>query len=156
MKASTSFEPANHLISLKDKTCTLSDGKKVSCTKITSCLTYNGKSLPNTIQFEVSWILDAKKSKAPRIFFADDESSNKSSRTSSILLEWQKLECITDTVHFADGFKDKATPIEVTMTYKIHSTSEQLLQQRTSVLEPVLDQDQESVRRDYVKIIKQY
>lgn len=48
--AETTFETDNKLVSLDDKRCTLpSDGRQVTCTKVNSCLAYNGINLPTFI-----------------------------------------------------------------------------------------------------------
>lgn len=48
--AETTFETDNKLVSLDDRKCTLpSDGRRVTCTKVNSCLGYNGINLPTFI-----------------------------------------------------------------------------------------------------------
>lgn len=53
MEATTAFETETKLISLDDKTCTVTDGSQVTCTGINSCLKYNGVNLPQFIGMSV-------------------------------------------------------------------------------------------------------
>lgn len=157
MEASVVFASENKLISLDNKTCILANGKKVSCTKITSCLRYNGNNLPTSIDIDISWILDSKKIKTPRMFFLHDE--NKNIINSTMRLYRGKSECRTDQVYIAEGVRDKLTALEVEMKYNIRETttkysSSSQTRVRRAVLEPVLDQNIGTVRRDSVNIMK--
>lgn len=119
--AETTFETDNKLVSLDDKRCALpSDGRQVTCTKVNSCLAYNGINLPTFIgkrpfhmihfivdlshslysrfaDIEVSWLLDAKKLLEPRMFFLNEE--NKNVRNSTMRLYRGKKECRTEVVY---------------------------------------------------------
>lgn len=157
MEASTVFASENKLISLDNKTCTLASGKKVSCTKITSCLKYNGNNLPTSIDIDISWILDSKKIKTPRMFFLHDE--NKNIVNTTMRLYRGKSDCKTDQVYIAEGVRDKLTALEVEMKYNIrdsatkYSTST-VSRAKRAVLEPILDQNIGTVRRDSLNIMK--
>lgn len=158
MEASTVFEADNKLISLDNKNCTTSrDKKKVTCTTVTSCLKYNGINLPTSIDIEISWVLDSKKSKTPRMFFTNDEGKN--IRNSTMRLYRGKPECRTEAVYIADGIRDKLTPLEVEMKYNIRQatssyTTSTVSRRRRAALEPVLDENRGTVQRDSVNIMK--
>jgi integrin alpha 8 len=160
MEATTTFESETKLISLDDKNCTLSrDRKQVTCTSINSCMKYRGQNLPATIDIEVSWVLDAKKPRSPRMFFLNDEGRN--IRNSTMRLYRGKLECRNERVYITDNIRDKLTPLEVEMRYNFRSTSQAAVasdtsssRRRRAVLEPVLDQNRGTIQRDSINIQK--
>lgn len=158
MEASTVFGSDNKLISLDNKNCTLlKAGKKVTCTKITSCLKYNGSNLPASIDIEISWVLDSKKTKTPRMFFLHDEGKN--IINSTMRLYRGKSDCRTDNVYIGEGIRDKLTPLEVEMKYSIRETNTRFSSStasrvRRAVLEPVIDENRGTVQRDSINIMK--
>lgn len=159
MEASSIFESENKLISLENKNCTLygRDKKQVACTTITSCLKYNGRNVPPSIDIEISWVLDSKKTKTPRMFFVNDES--KSGRNATMRLYRGKSECRSDNVYIADGIRDKLTPLEVEMKYNIRKsttsyTSSDHSRRARAVLDTVLDENRGTVQRDSINIMK--
>ena len=158
MEASSIFEADNKLISLDDKNCTLlKDGKQVTCTSIRSCLSYNGINLPATIDIELSWILDSKKQRSPRLFFLNEE--NKNIRNSTMRLYRGKKECRDERVYIADGIRDKLTSLEVEMRYSLRQstssyTTSTLSRRRRGTLDPVLDENRGTVQRDSINIQK--
>ncbi|KAG5683654.1 hypothetical protein PVAND_012923 [Polypedilum vanderplanki] len=158
MEASTDFESENKLISLDNKNCTIGrDRKQVTCTTVKSCLKYNGINLPASIDIEISWVLDSKKPKTPRMFFINDEGKN--IRNSTMRLFRGKPECRTEAVYVSDGIRDKLTPLEVEMKYNIRQSttsysSTTVSRRRRAALEPVLDENRGTVQRDSINIMK--
>lgn len=158
MEASTVLEADNKLISLEEKNCSVGgDRKKVTCTVLKSCLKYNGINLPSPIDLEISWVLDSKKEKTPRMFFLNNEGRN--IRNSSIRLERGKQDCRTEPVYIADGIRDKLTPLEVEMKYSIRQsstayTASSVSRRRRANLDPVLDENRGTVQRDSINIMK--
>lgn len=154
LEASTIFESINKLISLDSEGCQLRTGQKAPCTTVTSCFKYNGINVPNTIDIAVSWVLDAKKLRQPRLFFINDERQH--IRNSSLRLSRGKLECRTEKVFIAENIKDKLTPLEVEMRYDLRSSSPSLplVRRPRAILEPVLDHNLGLVQRDSINIQK--
>lgn len=158
MEATTSFEADNKLVSLDNKNCTVGgDKKQVTCTTVVSCLKYNGINLPTSIDIEISWVLDSKKPKTPRMYFLNEE--NKNIRNSTMRLYRGKSECKTEAVYIADGIRDKLTPLEVEMKYNIRQattayTTSTVSRRRRATLDPVLDENRGNVQRDSVNIMK--
>lgn len=169
--ATTIFANPSKLINLDDKTCTtVRDGKRVTCTDVTSCWKYNGVNLPNALgnfmsknffsthlkfhaDFQVSWVLDAKKSKNPRMFFLLDEGKN--IRNSTIRLDRGKTLCRNETVYLIENVQDKLTPLEVEMRYQLrNSRIKPTIRRKRDTLEPVIDQNREIVQRDSLNIQK--
>jgi integrin alpha 8 len=158
MEAYTVFGSENKLISLDNKNCSLSNRQKVTCTTVSSCLKYNGINLPATIDIEVSWVLDSKKSQTPRMYFINDEDKN--IRNSTMRLQRGKEECRQELVYIKDGVRDKLTPLEVEMKYSIrqatttYSASNVSRRRRTTTLDPVVDENRGTVQRDSINIMK--
>lgn len=158
MEATTEFEADNKLISLDEKNCTLvKDGKQVTCTSIKSCLKYNGVNLPATIDIVISWVLDSKQQRAPRLFFLNEEGKN--IRNATIRLYRGKSECRNERVYIADGVRDKLTSLEVEMRYSLKQstssyTTSTVSRRRRGVLEPVLDENMGTIQRDSINIQK--
>lgn len=158
MNATAAFEADNKLVSLDRKDCTVGvDKLPVTCTKVHSCLSYTGINLPSTIDIEVSWLLDSKKAKSPRIFFLNEEGKN--IKNASLRLYRGRTECRTEAVYIAEGIRDKLTPIEVEMKYSIRQatttyTTSTLSRRRRAPLEPVLNENQGTVQRDSINIMK--
>lgn len=74
VNAETIFSSSTKLISLDDRTCQLQrDHKMVPCMPLSTCWSYTGRYLPMQLDFDVSWLLDAKKTRNPRMFFLRDE-----------------------------------------------------------------------------------
>lgn len=158
MEAYTVFGSENKLISLDNKNCTLPRSRnKVTCTTLSSCLKYNGRNLPATIEIEISWVLDSKKAKTPRMFFVNDEGKN--IRNSSMRLTRGKEECKQEAVYIADGIRDKLTSLEVEMKYNIRQettsySASSVSRRRRQTLQPVLDENRGTVQRDSINIMK--
>lgn len=158
MEASTSFDAENKLIQLESKNCTVGrDKRKVSCTTLVSCLKYNGINLPTSIDLEISWVLDSKKPKSPRMFFINDE--NKNIRNSTMRLYRGKSECKTEAVYVSDGIRDKLTSLEVEMKYSIRQTTtayttSTVSRRKRATLDPVIDENRGTVQRDSINIAK--
>ncbi|KAI8128031.1 Integrin alpha-PS2 [Lucilia cuprina] len=155
VNAMTSFDSPSKLINIEEKHCqTVRDGKRVACTSITTCWSYTGEYLPNVLEFDVSWVLDAKKPKNPRMFFLLDEGRN--IRNMTITLAAGKNFCRNETVYLIDNVQDKLTPLEVETRYNLRSSRSQapLVRRRRGILEPVIDQNREIVQRDAINIQK--
>lgn len=167
MDASTTFESESKVISLDDKRCTIGAGgrsgggepKRVACTVINSCLKYNGVNLPTAVDIEVSWVLDVKKHRSPRLFFVKDEGRN--IRNTTMRLYRGKSECLAEQVYVTENIRDKLTPLEVEMKYNIRGEQQQqqqqmpvLSRQPRSLAGPVLDLNRGTVQRDAINIQK--
>ncbi|XP_075154446.1 integrin subunit alpha inflated isoform X2 [Haematobia irritans] len=151
--ASTYFSSPSKLINLEDKACiSRRDKRPVPCTNLTTCWSYMGDYLPSRLNFTVSWVLDAKKTKNPRMFFM---SNLNSMRTMLITLNFGKQFCHTETVYI-DNVEDKLTPLEVETRYNLTSNMDPapLVRRRRAALEPVIDQNREIVQRDTINIQK--
>ncbi|XP_036319120.1 integrin alpha-PS2 isoform X1 [Rhagoletis pomonella] len=155
VNAMTSFVNQSKLISLDDRSCqTVRDGKRVACTEIMTCWSYTGEYLPGSLEFDVSWVLDAKKPKKPRMFFLLDEGKN--IRNLSISLQYGKTYCRNETVYLVDNVQDKLTPLEVEMRYDLRSRRRMapVIRRKRDALEPVIDQNREIILRDAINIQK--
>ncbi|XP_055615855.1 integrin alpha-PS2 isoform X2 [Toxorhynchites rutilus septentrionalis] len=152
MEASALFETENKLISLEDRNCTLRDQKQVPCTVVNSCMKYNGINVPPTLDIEVSWVLDSKKSRNARMYFLNEEGRN--IRNQSMRLYRGKLECKSERVYIADNIRDKITPLEVEMKYSLRQSSFSQQRRRRATVEPVLDQNRGTVQKDSINIQK--
>ncbi|KAL5276429.1 ITGAV family protein [Megaselia abdita] len=152
--ASTQFTSASKLISLDEKRCTRRFGKLVPCTDVESCIRYDGKNLPPILDFEVSWVLDSKKTRNPRMFFLRDDNNN-NIRNSTYRLERGKRFCVNETVYLVDDIRDKLTPLEVEMRYQLRGSRNKVTTRRKrELLEPVIDQNREIIQRDSLNIQK--
>uniref|UniRef100_A0A1Q3FPL5 Putative vitronectin receptor alpha subunit n=2 Tax=Culex tarsalis TaxID=7177 RepID=A0A1Q3FPL5_CULTA len=152
MEASTLFETENKLISLEDRNCTLRDRKQVPCTVVNSCMKYNGINVPPTLDIEVSWVLDSKKPRNPRMFFLNEEGRN--IRNQSMRLYRGKLECRSERVYIADNIRDKITPLEAEMKYNLRQSAYSQQRRRRATVEPILDQNRGTVQKDSINIQK--
>ncbi|XP_037039254.1 integrin alpha-PS2 isoform X2 [Bradysia coprophila] len=155
MEATTAFETETKLISLDDKGCRIRSGSNVTCTGINSCLKYSGVNLPQFIDIDVSWVLDSKVNRNPRMYFLDIE--NKNIRNTSMRLHFGKAECIKYRAYIVDNIRDKLTPLEVEMNYSLRNTRANLpslTRKPRSILEPVIDQNKGTVQKDSINIQK--
>lgn len=154
--ASTTFQSENKQISLDNLQCTLPRSqKKVPCTIVESCVRYFGTNLPATIDLEIMWVLDSKKSRQPRMFFVRNEIHNVQNQTMRLLRGQRN--CVNETVYIAEGIRDKLTPLEVEMKYDMRKQlplSAPHVRRPRSVLEPVLDHNQDLVQKDSINIQK--
>ncbi|XP_066900872.1 integrin alpha-PS2 isoform X2 [Halyomorpha halys] len=145
MNAYISFAGNAKQIGLDEKNCTLRDGTKVPCIQLSSCLQYEGIGVDRTLDFEVQYVLDSKKTKSPRMLFLSDE--NRSVMNKSLrLMKGQKL-CENMLVFLKTNIRDKLTSIDAEIRYS-------LLTNYTSRLNPVLDLNQELSRKDSISIKK--
>lgn len=107
------------------------------------------------IDIQVSWVLDSKVNRNPRMYFLSDEGKN--IRNSTMRLYRGKSECRKERVYIVDNIRDKLTPLEVEMKFDLSSTGANvpsLTRRRRSVLEPVLDQNKGTIQRDSINIQK--
>uniref|UniRef100_A0A182T053 Uncharacterized protein n=1 Tax=Anopheles maculatus TaxID=74869 RepID=A0A182T053_9DIPT len=153
MEASTLFGTERKLIALDERNCTVVQTQKlVACTVLHSCLKYKGINVPSMLDIEISWTLDARKPRNPRMFFLDQDSN--SNRTLSMRLTRDKLECRSDTVYVADNIRDKITPLEVEMAYRLRQNTQNRQRRPRANVEPVLDHNRGTVQRDTINIQK--
>ncbi|XP_049283064.1 integrin alpha-PS2 isoform X3 [Anopheles funestus] len=153
MEASTLFGTERKLIALDDRNCTVvQTQKQVACTVLHSCLKYKGINVPPSLDIEISWTLDARKSRNPRMFFLDQDGN--SNRTLSMRLFRDKLECRSDMVYVADNIRDKITPLEVEMAYRLRQSAQSRQRRPRANVEPVLDHNRGTVQRDTINIQK--
>ncbi|KAH8397781.1 hypothetical protein KR222_001397 [Zaprionus bogoriensis] len=155
VNAETNFASTSKLISLDDRTCQLnSDHTMVPCMSLSTCWSYTGRNLPSQLNFDVSWLLDARKTRTPRMFFLNNEGKN--IRNMTISLNFGQNFCHEEMVYLMDGIQDKLTPLEVETRYNLQSsrTPEPLVRRRRATLEPVIDQNREIVLRDAINIQK--
>ncbi|XP_017056150.1 integrin alpha-PS2 isoform X2 [Drosophila ficusphila] len=155
VNAETSFASNSKLISLDDRSCQLtSDHKRVPCMLLSTCWSYTGRYLPEQLDFDVSWLLDAKKLPNPRMFFLRNEGKN--IRNQTIRLNYGQKYCMNETVYLLDKVQDKLTPLEVEARYNLRSSRplDPMVRRRRSILEPVIDQNREIVLRDAINIQK--
>jgi integrin alpha 8 len=154
--AAVVFNADNKLISLEDRNCTVR-GVGVTCTTIKYCLKYNGKNVPMNLVLDVSWVLDSKKTRNPRMFFKHEETKN--IRNSTVNLSRGKEQCNQYDVYIADGIRDKLTPLEVEMRYNLReATTTYALssapRRKRGELDPILDQDRGTIQKDTINIQK--
>lgn len=122
---------------------------------VVSCLKYHGTNLPQTIDLEISWVLDSKKNRQPRMFFVREESRNV--RNQTMRLTRGKSECLREPVYIVDSIRDKLTPLEVEMKYDMRQQlppSATHVRRPRSIMEPVLDHNLGLVQRDSINIQK--
>ncbi|XP_070139070.1 integrin alpha-PS2 isoform X2 [Drosophila bipectinata] len=153
--ASTSFASSSKLISLDDRSCQLQrDHKQVPCMLLTTCWSYTGRFLPGQLDFDVSWLLDAKKLPNPRLFFLRDEGKN--IRNQTIRLNYNQKYCLNETVYLMDKVQDKLTPLTVEARYNLLSQRNlnPVVRTRRQALEPVIDQNRDIVLTDAINIQK--
>lgn len=153
IEATTSFSAENKLIALDNAKCFLPRSQtRVVCTQIDSCIKYHGKNVPPELDINVSWLLDSKKSKTPRLNFLDYQGTNVLNNT--IHLYRNRRECRTERVYLVN-VRDKLTPLEVEMKYDLpqspYSSSQR---QPTATLEPVLDLNVGTMQTDSINIQK--
>ena len=152
MEASTEFESETKLISLEERNCKLKDGREVSCMWVNSCLKYNGINLPPTIDIEISWVLDAKKQKNPRMFFVTDVT--KHIKNSTMRLYRGKQDCRKEQVYLTENVRDKITSLEVEMQYNLRTLYAGQGRRKRAPLEPILDQNRGTIQKDSINIQK--
>lgn len=153
VEATTGFSAENKLISLDNAKCFLPRSQtRVVCTQIDSCIKYHGKNVPPELDINVSWLLDSKKSKTPRLNFLDYQGTNVLNNT--IHLYRNRRECRSERVYLVN-VRDKLTPLEVEMKYALpespYSSSQR---QPTATLESVLDLNVGTMQTDSINIQK--
>ncbi|XP_055684232.1 integrin alpha-PS2 isoform X1 [Lutzomyia longipalpis] len=157
LHANVGFETDNKLVSLEERNCTLANRNKVTCAIINSCLRYDGINVPPTIDIEISWVLDSKKLRQPRMFFLSEE--NRNIRNASMRLSRGRSDCRKDRVYIPETIRDKLTSLEVEMKYNLRTQSPPPLQsiqsrRRRAALEPILDHNLGLIQRDSIHIQK--
>ncbi|XP_035735448.1 integrin alpha-PS2-like isoform X1 [Vespa mandarinia] len=110
MDSFVTFETESKLISLDDKNYTLSDGTRVTSLPLRGCFRYNGDGVASRYVFNVQYVVDVKKTKAPRLFFIEHENKNMINKT--ITLEQNQQLCRTVQVYVTPNIRDKLTSLE--------------------------------------------
>ncbi|KAI4498187.1 hypothetical protein M0802_006673 [Mischocyttarus mexicanus] len=110
MDSFVTFETESKLISLDDKNYTLSDGTRVTSLPLRGCFKYTGDGVLSKYVFNVQYVVDVKKTKAPRLFFIEDENKNMINKT--ITIERNEQLCRTVQVYVTPNIRDKLTSLE--------------------------------------------
>ncbi|XP_015188813.1 PREDICTED: integrin alpha-PS2-like [Polistes dominula] len=110
MDSFVTFETESKLISLDDKNYTLSDGTRVTSLPLRGCFKYSGDGVSSKYVFNVQYVVDVKKTKAPRLFFIEDENKNMINKT--ITIERNQQLCRTVQVYVTPNIRDKLTSLE--------------------------------------------
>lgn len=153
VEGKTQFTVDNKMISLEDTNCRIpGTDRRVVCTQVNSCLKYHGTNVPAELDLNVSWLLDAKKARNPRIYFLDYQ--NKNVLNNTIRLFRGKMECRTEKVFITDNVRDKLTPLEVEMKYYLPDRYQASRRTPRAVMEPVLDLNVGTVQTDAINIQK--
>ena len=84
------------LVSLDDRSCTLSDGTHVTCLPLKACFKYTGDGVLSRYTFNVQYVLDVQKSKSPRMCFIEHEGKHTINKT--ITVNRNQPHCHTVTV----------------------------------------------------------
>ena len=84
--AQLTFQRASKQIDLEEQECTLRDRRtRVPCVGVAVSLSYTGTGVPNKMDFELEYILDAKKEKQKRLFFLTEEGQSLKTKRVSLL-----------------------------------------------------------------------
>ncbi|XP_026812999.1 integrin alpha-PS2-like isoform X2 [Rhopalosiphum maidis] len=150
MTTSVYFKSENKQIALERRECTTRDGTLVPCLFLSTCLQYTGIGVDDQLNIEMQLILDAKKPKSPRMFFLLDE--NRNVLNHSLTLDKNDQSCKTFNVYLKNNVRDKLTPLEAELRYRIIEENRKF----TRTLTPVIDLDNElfAVSRDSISIQK--
>jgi hypothetical protein len=80
------FQRPSKQIDLEEQECTLRDRRtRVPCVGVAVSLSYTGMGVPNKMDFDLEYILDAKKEKQKRLFFLTEEGQSLKSKRVSLL-----------------------------------------------------------------------
>ncbi|XP_052757449.1 integrin alpha-PS2-like isoform X2 [Galleria mellonella] len=131
-------------ISLTDKNCLLPNGTSGTCANIMFCLTYSGVNVDQQINFEVTVELDSRQKTTKRLFLESRETNY----TTHILVTQKQHSCRNITAYLDEEIRDKLTPIEAKMTYRL------ITQPSGDIVPPVLDQTESIVHTDSLNIQK--
>ncbi|RZF48596.1 hypothetical protein LSTR_LSTR008556, partial [Laodelphax striatellus] len=159
MKASVEFNQESKQVILEEKNCTLKDYSRVPCLSLDACLEYSGVGVENTLDFDIQLILDAKKTKSPRMFFLSDEGRNVMNQSLQLTKGYPL--CKNMYVYLKPGIRDKLTVLEAEMRYSLRGESHWAAQsaragrgRQPRSLFPILDHNEPLLRRDSVSIQK--
>ncbi|KAL1138247.1 hypothetical protein AAG570_009936 [Ranatra chinensis] len=137
-------------ISLKEKNCTLKDSTKVPCHTLNICIQYDGLGVNPQLEFDLQFILDAKKVNSPRMYFISNEGRNVINQT--LILEKGKQKCKSMFVYIKPNIRDKLTAIEAEMVYSLKERGGSNIRKRS--LTPILNLNEELSRKDSITIQK--
>ena len=135
------------------KNCNIRDGTPVPCVDVEVTLTYDGVGVPDTIDLEMQYILDAKKQKKKRLFFLDHEGESERNETITVTRASKKR--ISFKVHLpASGILDKLTSIDIQVRYSLaEKNNGRYYGRQRKELAPVLGHD-DRMATDTVSIQK--
>lgn len=157
IQANVTFAKADKMLALEDRQCTLlmADGTEqlVACVAIDTCLEYGGENLPASVEVDVRWQLDGRKSRAGvRMFFVQEP--GRSARNGTWRLVHNERLCVRDEVYVRNDFRDKLTPLEVKMWYRICEPSGGGMGEKGMLAGPMLDPKRATMQRDSIHIKK--
>ncbi|KAG8234425.1 hypothetical protein J437_LFUL012569, partial [Ladona fulva] len=154
MDAKLTFSSESKTISLDEKECKLHDNTPVTCTSLNMCLEYSGIGVDKSLDFDIQYVLDSKKSKEPRMFFVSEEGRNVINQT--LKLKKGSLFCKNMYVYMKPNVRDKLSPIEAELRYSLRKESPAVAARRRTQrsLSPILDENAPSTQRDSISIQK--
>ncbi|XP_046389663.1 integrin alpha-PS2 isoform X2 [Ischnura elegans] len=153
MDVKLNFSSESKQISLEEKDCILRDYTQVACTTLNVCLEYGGVGVDRRLEFDVQYILDAKKTREPRMFFIEFEGNNNLNQT--IRLDKGALLCRNIKVYIKPNIRDKLTPIEAELKYSIKKESGAVpASRRRRYLPAILDENAPPSQKDSISIQK--
>ncbi|XP_015793178.1 integrin alpha-PS2 [Tetranychus urticae] len=104
-------------ISLKDRSCSLNDGSRVTCMDIEFCLSYDGVRLPDVMDLSTFIRLDYQPNRPPRAFFLNNP--NESEQEISQSYQRRRERCNKFKIYIANNIRDKLTPIKIEAEHNI-------------------------------------
>ncbi len=121
--AEISFDRTSKQINLDDTACTLKDRRtRVPCVPVSISLRYTGVGVPNKLEFNLEYVLDAKKEKQKRMHFIDDE--GESVRTTKIeMLKERAFKDKFKVYLLGPNIKDKLTSLDIQVRYSLGSSA---------------------------------
>jgi len=118
------FQRPSKQIDLEEQECTLRDRRtRVPCVGVAVSLSYTGMGVPNKMDFELEYILDAKKEKQKRMFFLTEEGQSLKTKRVSLLKDrgWSE----NFKVYLpGTSIDDKLTGLDVQARYSLAATQE--------------------------------
>ncbi len=123
MEAIISYERPSKQIDLDDLSCKLSDRRtSVPCVFVSVSLKYTGMGVPNLLEFDLEYLLDAKKDKQKRLFLLDAEGTSSMTKRIQIRKE-QEYKDRFRVYLLGPNIKDKLTSLDVQVKYSLADTN---------------------------------
>jgi hypothetical protein len=136
--AQVNFERASKQIDLEEQECTLKDRRtRVPCVSVSVSLSYTGMGVPNKMEFELEYILDAKKEKQKRLFFLGEEGQSLKTKRVSLLKDRSWSESFKVYLP-GSSIDDKLTGLDVQARYALAAGQQQQQEGVGGDLMPVL------------------